>query len=265
MNGVTRADEINADETLTGEEKETAIAALDKEESGEFTVWKAEWRNLPQYSDDAQTVPITYTVKEVSGFTGYTNQNPDGVSTGGAITNKQDTVNFDILKVAAGTTNTLDGASFTIQPVKESSNTTRPEYETGSSPSNPETTENGGKASFTGITPGYYEVKETNTPDGYTITGENAFYIKIDASGIKLLEKQVKEGKLTFKEASSEKVNNVTIDTQGTTVTFTVENEPGAALPHTGGPGTRLIYLLGIMLTGLAVVGLVMRKRRRTI
>ena len=45
--------------------------------------------------------------------------------------------------------------------------------------------------------------------------------------------------------------------------TFTVTNTTGVSLPNTGGPGTNLIYLLGIMLTGLAGSGLVMKKRRR--
>ena len=44
---------------------------------------------------------------------------------------------------------------------------------------------------------------------------------------------------------------------------FRIANEPGAVLPNTGGSGTNLIYLFGIMLTGLAGAGLVMRKRRR--
>ena len=43
---------------------------------------------------------------------------------------------------------------------------------------------------------------------------------------------------------------------------FTVRNTPGAALPNTGGPGTNQIYLLGIMLTGIAGMGLVMWKKR---
>jgi len=48
-------------------------------------------------------------------------------------------------------------------------------------------------------------------------------------------------------------------------IAFEVENEPGAELPSTGGPGTTLLYLLGILLTGLAGAGLVMsmEKRRR--
>ena len=37
----------------------------------------------------------------------------------------------------------------------------------------------------------------------------------------------------------------------------------GYELPSTGGPGTNLLYLLGIMLTAFAGAGLVLRKRRR--
>ena len=44
---------------------------------------------------------------------------------------------------------------------------------------------------------------------------------------------------------------------------FVIENEPGAALPNAGGPGSNLIYLCGIMLVGIAGAGIVMRKRRR--
>ena len=43
---------------------------------------------------------------------------------------------------------------------------------------------------------------------------------------------------------------------------YTIQNEPGKPLPATGGTGTNLIYLLGIMLTGLAGAGLVMKRRR---
>ena len=45
--------------------------------------------------------------------------------------------------------------------------------------------------------------------------------------------------------------------------TFGVENNPGVALPSTGGLGTTVIYLLGIMLTGIAGAGLVMRRKRK--
>ena len=44
---------------------------------------------------------------------------------------------------------------------------------------------------------------------------------------------------------------------------YRIANTPGVELPYTGGPGTNLIYILGIMLTGLAGAGLVMKRRRR--
>ena len=45
--------------------------------------------------------------------------------------------------------------------------------------------------------------------------------------------------------------------------TVSIRNTTGVSLPSTGGPGTNLIYLIGLMLTGIAGAGLVMRKRRR--
>ena len=57
----------------------------------------------------------------------------------------------------------------------------------------------------------------------------------------------------------------MTINREGTAVTFTVENIPGAALPNAGGPGTRLIHFLGIILAGFAGLGLVMKKRRKMV
>ena len=44
---------------------------------------------------------------------------------------------------------------------------------------------------------------------------------------------------------------------------ITIRNDAGVVLPSTGGPGTKMIYLLGTILTALAGAGLVMRKRRR--
>ena len=51
--------------------------------------------------------------------------------------------------------------------------------------------------------------------------------------------------------------------TDKSTTVLRVWNNPGVSLPSTGGPGTNLFYLIGIMLTGLAGVGLVMKRRRR--
>ena len=43
---------------------------------------------------------------------------------------------------------------------------------------------------------------------------------------------------------------------------LTIKNAPGAALPNTGGSGTNMIYLLGIMLVGIAGAVLLTRMRR---
>ena len=52
-------------------------------------------------------------------------------------------------------------------------------------------------------------------------------------------------------------------DTNGNYVwEITVYNSTGYELPSTGGSGTNFIYFLGIMLTGIAGTGLVMRKRK---
>ena len=42
---------------------------------------------------------------------------------------------------------------------------------------------------------------------------------------------------------------------------MTVYNNPGVSLPNTGGPGTTLIYLLGIMLTAIAGAVLLIKRR----
>ena len=44
---------------------------------------------------------------------------------------------------------------------------------------------------------------------------------------------------------------------------YTIQNEPGAELPHTGGPGTTLLYIFGALLTIGGGAGLVIRKRKR--
>ena len=44
---------------------------------------------------------------------------------------------------------------------------------------------------------------------------------------------------------------------------YIINNKAGVALPNTGGPGTNLIYLLGMILTAVGCCGIVMRRKRR--
>ena len=56
---------------------------------------------------------------------------------------------------------------------------------------------------------------------------------------------------------------NIIYDQTQDGVNYMIRNNAGVELPSTGGPGTNIIYLFGIMLTGLAGAGLVMKRRRR--
>ena len=71
----------------------------------------------------------------------------------------------------------------------------------------------------------------------------------------------------TFKTENGaiKNADDTTHGNEATDIAFKVENTPGAALPNTGGPGTTLIYLLGIMCTGIAGVGLAMKRRRKKV
>lgn len=51
--------------------------------------------------------------------------------------------------------------------------------------------------------------------------------------------------------------------TDDSLICITIQNERGAVLPATGGPGTKLLYLFGIMLILLAGAGLIEKKRKR--
>ena len=109
------------------------------------------------------------------------------------------------------------------------------------------------------LMPGQYKLKEVKSPDGYIIQ-----FSPLDFE-VTLTGKIVTPG--TNTELTGGTGKHFTY-TAGTTAgkasgTITVQNEPGASLPATGGPGTTLIYLLGIMLTAFAGAGLAMRKRRR--
>ena len=242
------------------------------ENAYEDTPWHAQWKNLPVYGTDGKR--ITYVVKETVAYEGYTvsydklhgnegDVDKDYALNNELITNSKSKYDFDILKVREGTTTPLPEASFTIRPIEPASTTSSVTYVSGSEESNPVTTGDGGKTRFQDIALGYYEVRETVPPAGYVLTLDPTFYIKIETTGIKLLEKEIVDGKLSFKEAQTTKVGNVTISTEDTTVLFTVENTPGAALPESGGPGTRMFTILGTVL--LAFAGMILIRRRRTI
>ena len=114
---------------------------------------------------------------------------------------------------------------------------------------------------ITGLMPGIYELQEKKAPDGYNIMGTAMqFEVKKDGTLVKL-----PPAGQTVPEEQADKDPRYKLDdtsTGGQKISeMIVHNHPGASLPHTGGPGTKLIYVLGGMLTGLGVFLLLGRKR----
>jgi LPXTG-motif cell wall-anchored protein len=219
----------------TQEEKANAVAA----NAYEKEAWQAYWGALPTH--DAAGNPMTYTVQETA-VSGYENLNPGGVSSGGTITNKRTDTEINVIKVdkADGTT-PLIGAKFKLAKYDEGWHQVIQEWEEKEVSAEPGKE---GTLSFEGLTIGKYELIETESPAGYVKTSEMPRFEVVADS----------EGNLTV---SFEDTDMVTYDNG----LFTVKNEPGAALPNTGGPGTRLFTILGSILILGAGVLLWMRQR----
>jgi len=118
---------------------------------------------------------------------------------------------------------------------------------------------------------------ETKAPDGYYILTE-PLKVSIDLTDHNtsdwLQEATVKVTALDGTDSSSairvipEGQHGITYDhtddTTDASVEYMIVNNAGCELPYTGGPGTDLVYLLGVMLTGVAGAGLLMRWKKKT-
>ena len=235
--------------------------------------WKYTWSGLPPC--DKAGNEITYSVQELSYTIGGHTVNlrdfapSEDTSTPGTtkLTNQIPAFSFDILKIDARTAKPLEGAQFTIQPIEATSPVTTPVIVQGTtpSPSTPETTGESGKVTFSDIPLGYYELEEAHIPDGYIILDNRKFYIRVDTDDVKLLEKVITDGHLSFREVTPGAggriiLGNIELTKSGKTITFTVENTSGPELPYTGGPGTKLFTILGAMLLVLAAAGMAVMK-----
>lgn len=255
--------------------QELITAAGNSADAYESPAWTAVWKNLQKYTYNAdETVDheIIYTIREVpdsipEGYTAdYGTDDEDQPKTeavnGGTITNRQLSASLEILKVDAEEMETpLEGALFELRRIDPENlsyldenptlpETDREDHKTGTD----------GKASFNRLTSGYYEVKEAVLPPGYVLTGDSRFYIRIVNGTVEFVKKNLygvwvsNDGndKLVFTSASGE-----------SPASAKVGNEPGVALPSTGGPGTRLFTIFGNIL--MFAAGLLIWKRRRLI
>ena len=103
-----------------------------------------------------------------------------------------------------------------------------------------------GKLLFTGLTPGYYYLRETKSPDGYVMITTNGWHFQVDENGIVSgVGDFDPEGFFRYVDESN----------------ITVTNQKGTELPESGGPGTTWIYLIGCLLFIGCSVLLVARRR----
>lgn len=171
-------------------------------------------------------------------------------------------VGMEILKVDAGDMRTpLKGAGFVIHRIDPATAryTEAPAFYPATSGDDHKTGADG-KASFNGLTEGYYEVKEEFLPAGYIQTGDGVFYIRVHNGVVSLIEKD-SSAETGWKERSSGGKLLFTAAEGETPALATVGNESGAALPSSGGPGTTWFYLIGSIL--LLGCGVLLAARRR--
>jgi len=232
-------------------------ATLAKPSAGVNTA-TATWTNLPV--KDADGNPITYTVVESAvvydGVT-YTSQGDislsdmfevtttqprDGHAT---ITNRLYETTLNVFKRNAETQAALPGAVFTL--AKQSGAGVYEVY------GDPQTSVADGKLAFQNLPGGDYRLEETGIPAGYARTSSGKYiYFKIA------------EGVVTWDDTPDDAIkrtdDGVAYSTDETT--FTVDNTPGVALPSTGGIGTTIIYAAGLGMIVMAVLSLMLRRRK---
>ena len=210
---------------------------------------------------DAQGNAINVGQSPLEGYVlhGYSANNNTGIANQGVITvyNQKEgsgTVDVVIKKTdnAANSTNYLAGAIFKLMYRSDSSGT----FTNVSNESVPELDSNSQFAvpasgiTLTGLVDGQYQLQEISPPSGYVITNSTPVTFTVAGGAITSTEGTITGVRYT---AASE-----TSDAE-----FIIPNEPGAALPNTGGPGTRLFTILGsIMILG---AGLLLWRRRRLI
>ena len=90
-----------------------------------------------------------------------------------------------------------------------------------------------------------YSIIEVTPPTGYVITNNTPITFKITGGSI----------------AGEHHIEGVTYESDAND--FTIPNKPGAALPNTGGRGTTMFYMIGLLLMSFACAGILMKSHRR--
>ena len=160
----------------------------------------------------------------------------------------------------------LAGAEFVLEKYKDDdpyNNGLDTDWGTGGKKTASETEEVPGEFNFTGVSIGYYKLVETKCPRGYVkAAGDPLFQVYEENSqfNLRLLER-ASDGTLTPTEGN--RTETIIVDNDDNAVKLvTYGNTPGAALPATGGPGTRMYHGIGLALM-LGALTMLLRRRRQ--
>ena len=171
------------------------------------------------------------------------------------------TYGIEVVKVDEKTKKPLAGAEFSISDgttaIQFSQDANTKVYYKDVNGSTTLTTGSDGKINVKGLDEGTYTLTETKAPGGYLLPTNNTVEVKIvdkDASN-------VIDGKIAVPNA-----NGVGTTDEGTgIVSKTITNTTGFRLPQTGGLGTVVFTMIGILLmgAGIALVVVTIARRRR--
>ena len=181
------------------------------------------------------------------------------------------TFGIEVAKVAKGTKTGLQGAVFELK-LKD---TTQKIGFTGSGGTYTKaadgtaalTTGMDGKLTLKGLAPGTYKLKETKAPAGYVLSAAETEITIADTNfnGIPDSKEQSTTDTTTTDTTTTQTTTTQTTekDKDNGLVSITVENTKGFTLPRTGGIGTVLFSMIGIVLmgSGVLLVAVFLRKR----
>ena len=253
-----------------GEQSDVDVWEYVTEGTGSGTNWHWELENLDVYDDDGneytyyvvETAPdeslyeITY---ENNGLKDSDEENTITIKNKAKVEAK---VTLDILKIEKDNPGKkLPDAEFTLWEINKEITAHEPSHKDPDDPGIKRKTDGQGEMSFDNLGTGYYEIRETDAPEGYVVTEDAVTYIRVENGIVEMIKvNETGDGWDTvgsagnFEFAAASGTDNAKV---------TVSNEPGVELPHTGGIGTTIFYILGSILVIGGSIYFVSRRRMK--